>query len=346
MISVNDFLDEKTCVYKGEEYLVRDNGAVLRKTPPSKKPRKLDNVWTFGKLNDRTGYLELASVRIHRIVATAFHGAPPTDEYVVDHIDTNKQNNRPSNLRWLTRLENVVFNPVTRTRIEYCTGVSITEFLKNPAAYRDAFSEPNISWMRRVTEEEAKACLEKFTQWSEQKSKKSLSQSDNRSQLGEWVFRPQTTNPTNRPQIQREGTPPTTSRLPQIRSNITDSLTPNAKQKNWKTPMHFVLCPTTISGNPIDCYAKNLSENAEFATNQYGSSNIVKYVTIENDAILIITTTSSSIKPLALAKITYENEYFLHTSLGSFFTEEGAEKQFVLAQGLEWTGGDSIDDYC
>ena len=112
MIGINDFLEEKACTYKGEEYLVRDNGAVLRKTPPLKKPRKLDNIWTFGKLNDRTGYLELASVRIHRIVATAFHGAPPTEEHVVDHIDTNKQNNRPSNLRWLTRLENVVFNPV------------------------------------------------------------------------------------------------------------------------------------------------------------------------------------------------------------------------------------------
>ena len=346
MIGINDFLEEKACTYKGEEYLVRDNGAVLRKTPPLKKPRKLDNIWTFGKLNDRTGYLELASVRIHRIVATAFHGAPPTEEHVVDHIDTNKQNNRPSNLRWLTRLENVVFNPVTRTRIEYCTGVSITEFLKDPAAYRDAFSEPNISWMRRVTEEEAKACLEKFTQWSEQKNKTNRSQTDSHSQLGEWVFQPQPTHQKIRPMPQREGEHFASFRSPQIRSNITDSLTPNAKQKNWKTPVQFVLCPTIISGNPIDCYAKNLSANAEFATNQYGSSNIVKYATIGNDAIIIITTTSSSIKPLALAKITYENEYFLHTSLGSFFTEEGAEKQFVLAQGLEWTGGDSIDDYC
>ena len=37
---------------------------------------------------------------------------------------------------------------------------------------------------------------------------------------------------------------------------------------------------------------------------------------------------------------------YLHTSMGSFFTEEGAEKQFTLAQGLEWTGGDTFDDYC
>jgi len=33
---------------------------------------------------------------------TAFHGAPPTNDHFVDHIDTNKQNNRPANLRWVT----------------------------------------------------------------------------------------------------------------------------------------------------------------------------------------------------------------------------------------------------
>ena len=36
---------------------------------------------------------------------------------------------------------------------------------------------------------------------------------------------------------------------------------------------------------------------------------------------------------------------FIHTG-HTFFTKEGAEKQFTLAQGLEWTGEDSIDDYC
>ena len=50
-------------------------------------------------------------------MATAFHGEPPTKEHVVDHIDTNKQNNRPENLRWVTRLENILLNPITAKRI-------------------------------------------------------------------------------------------------------------------------------------------------------------------------------------------------------------------------------------
>lgn len=53
-----------------------------------------------------------------------------------------------------------------------------------------------------------------------------------------------------------------------------------------------------------------------------------------------------AIKPWGLAKITFENGKFVHTSLGNFFSQEGAEKQFYLAQGLEWYGEDSIDDYC
>ena len=131
MVDINEFNEEKIYTYENEEYLVRDNGAVLRKTPLGKKTRQFDNKWTFGKV-DKAGYLAIASVRIHRIVAFAFLGDPPTQDHVVDHIDTNRQNNRPNNLRWVTRLENVVKNETTRKRIEYRIGTSIYDFLKNP----------------------------------------------------------------------------------------------------------------------------------------------------------------------------------------------------------------------
>ncbi len=128
MISLDDFEQEAQCLYKDENYSVRDNGTVLRHTPINKRTRPTDNQWTFGKLNIKTGYLEIASVRIHRIVATAFHGEPPTKEHVVDHIDTNKQNNRPDNIRWVTRLENILLNPITAKRIEIVCG-SVEAFL-------------------------------------------------------------------------------------------------------------------------------------------------------------------------------------------------------------------------
>jgi len=86
---------EVNCTYKEERYSVRENGEVLRHTRDGKRSRPTDNKWTFGKPNEQASYMEIASVRVHRIVATAFHGEPPTKEHVVDHIDTNRRNNRP-----------------------------------------------------------------------------------------------------------------------------------------------------------------------------------------------------------------------------------------------------------
>ncbi len=54
----------------------------------------------------------------------------------------------------------------------------------------------------------------------------------------------------------------------------------------------------------------------------------------------------NAVKPFALMKMTYANSLFVHTSLRSFFKKDGAEKEFTLAQGLEWTGGETFDDLC
>lgn len=116
---LNDYREVKECTYKGEQYSVRDNGAVLRHAREGKRIRKDDDTWTFGKPNENTGYMEIGSERVHRIVAFAFLGEPPTPQHIVDHIDTNRRNNRPQNLRWLTKLENALNNPITRKKIEY-----------------------------------------------------------------------------------------------------------------------------------------------------------------------------------------------------------------------------------
>lgn len=109
---MTDFKREVECVYKDEHYSVRDNGAVLRHARKGKRLRKYDNQWTFGKPNNN-GYMLIVSEVVHRIVAYAFLGEPPTAQHIVDHIDTNRQNNRPENLRWLTKLENILNNPIT-----------------------------------------------------------------------------------------------------------------------------------------------------------------------------------------------------------------------------------------
>jgi hypothetical protein len=43
---------------------------------------------------------------VHRLVACAFHGDPPTPSHQAAHNDGNRLNNRASNVRWVTAKEN------------------------------------------------------------------------------------------------------------------------------------------------------------------------------------------------------------------------------------------------
>lgn len=94
--TIDDFTRELTCTYKGETYSVRDNGMVKRHPREAGGKRRLDGLWTFGKTNNQKGYLVIVDVPVHRIVATAFHGTAPTEQHVVDHINTNKQEQQAS----------------------------------------------------------------------------------------------------------------------------------------------------------------------------------------------------------------------------------------------------------
>ena len=92
MVTPDEYFNKvKDCDYKGEHYSVRDNGAIMRH-PKSNRARPKDNLWTFGSPNDK-GYCVFCGEVVHRIVAFAFLGEPENNQLVVDHIDTNRQNN-------------------------------------------------------------------------------------------------------------------------------------------------------------------------------------------------------------------------------------------------------------
>lgn len=256
MVDLNDYIKESKCSYKNERYSVRDNGAVLRHAIEGKKPRPTDDNWTFGKFNNKTGYLEIASVRIHRIVATAFHGEPPTKEHVVDHIDTNKQNNRPENLRWVTRLENILLNPITARRIALVCG-SIEAFLADPSKFRNKFQDPNYDWMCAVKAEEAQISLSRMLSWA--KSNSPLKGGS----LGEWVY--------NREVVEK----------PIVkRPNYIISKTPKAAQRIVFTPEdkpnEYPATPQEFKINPLIAYNENLTEGAVFFRNHNGEYIVVK----------------------------------------------------------------------
>lgn len=321
------FEEERTCEYKGDIYNVRDNGAVYRHSLKNKRLRKLDNQWTFGKPNNY-GYMLIASEVVHRIVATAFHGEQPSESHIVDHIDTNRQNNRPENLRWLTRLENILLNSISLSKIIYKYG-SIDNFLSNPSQPLNGKLEQNFDWMRTVTKEEAENTRLNLLKWAEEGK---LPKGD---ELDEWVF-----SKLNYVEDQDE------KEKEYIKEDtIVQSLTSNAVQINWKTPSEFPNCPESTEGDALFIYKERLIKGAQFSKNQYGESIVESSEINESSKELLVITGTENASSYALAKVYVEENVFVHESLSSFFTLIGAQKQFTLALGNEWDGEDSIDDY-
>ena len=333
MISVDNFEKQINNIkYKNEIYSARDNGAVMRHPKNPEKPRRLDDVWTFGKQNSKTGYMEISAERVHRIVATGFLGEAPTKDHLVDHIDTNRANNSPENLRWVTKLENILLNEATRRRIAYKCG-SVENFLSNPAKYRNELKEPNLAWMCTVSKEEAQNCLNRLKQWAKLDDYKS-----NGGKIDKWIFKPLNENNNS---------------LNHLENNVNfssykegQSLTKNAKQ-DWSTPTKFPCCPEILSETPLKDYYNNLKEGSMFGENRYTQYKILRTAFYES-FILVLTEDQQEnpIKPWCVSKITFDNNYFYHSVIKTCFDYNGAEKFFTVGQGVEWNGSDSIDDYC
>ena len=92
-----------------------------KKSGGYKAPLKIYEVSNLGRvklngeivephLHDR--YLQIGTFRIHRAVAELFVPNPDNKPYV-DHINTDRLDNRAENLRWVTNKENCN-NPLTR----------------------------------------------------------------------------------------------------------------------------------------------------------------------------------------------------------------------------------------
>lgn len=313
---------EITCVYLDDTYTVRDNGTIFRHRRNEARLRPLDEKWTYGRPREQDSYMFIAAIQVHRIVATAFHGIAPSKNHVVDHIDTNRRNNRPENLRWVSKLDNILLNPITRRRVEIAYG-SIANFIKDPSQPLNGILDPNYDWMRAVSKEEAEESKKNMLEWA------SKDLTPKGGILDERVF-------GTHSEIE----------IPEI-EEFTKSLTDNAKQKYWKTPSKFPLCPTSVSKKGLGVYKRNLKEGEVFAINDFGESIVHSaQLSEELDSLFVLCEMPEGVKKWSLAKISIDKQYFIHESLGTFFKLDGAQKQLTLNLGLEWTGGQTFDDLC
>ena len=345
---------EMQCEYKDRQYLVRDNGAICRLPKKGCRPSKMDNVWSFGTKNPDNGYMIFTgNIRVHQVVCTAFHGPEPQPHMVVDHIDTNRCNNRPENLRWLTRLENALNNDATRTKIIYLCG-SVEAFIENPAILRTKALPPDVSWMKTVSKEEAAACKKHIDEWAKRDSKP---QSTSKG-LGDWVFSDEEMAearkwnggqllPDYKPWAQQKAEiEEMNRRIWEEEHALKDSLTPGAKQLDWKTPTEFPLIPQEITDTPLQDYLARLPKGAIYTRNRWGESPVYDAAMAEDGTHLAVVTEISGATNYALSEVYFQDGFFVHKSIRTFFTEEGAQKFFAESLGREWTGGDVLEDYC
>ncbi len=353
MAIIDEYTLERTCTYKGETYKVRDNGAVCRQPRPEGRLRKDDGKWTFGDKNETNGYMYIGQHRVHIIVATAFLGEKDSKVYVVDHIDANRCNNRAENLRWLTRLENALLNEDTCRKITYLCGGDIMRFINNPSCLRDLASDPDVSWMRTVSAEEAKAAWarvqamnakpQNHTLPKEHVENEELKRQEQaeameyyRKQNNDWRF--------TAPKQPIYHTPDPV---------FTKALYPEtALQKDWKTQTEFLCCPTESTETPLQDYYANLALDKIFTKNKYGKYAVLDFVMLNDGKEILVATKScqdngfGGAMSYGLAKIYHSGSQYLHESIRTFYSEDGVRKQFTLLQGKEWNGPDSIDDYC
>ncbi|WP_193174910.1 HNH endonuclease signature motif containing protein [Oricola nitratireducens] len=315
---IDQFDSELEVTYREERYSVRDNGAIFRLNKYRKRARLLDKQWTFGRQTPSTGYMLLAGVPVHRIVCSAFHGAPPSDQHVVDHIDTNRANNRPENLRWVTRLENVLLNPISARRIEFVYG-SIEAFFENPKGVQTYTDFPDVSWMRTVTKDEAQEAKESLLEWAQSGAV------PKGGALGEWLY----------------GKSKYTE--PEPASEEYDSLTPSVVQVHWRVPSEFPACPSRVTEDALVKYASSLEFGHVFVRNDIYQGLVVQH-SLSDNGLVVLSHSPSGVKDWAIAHISTKDALFYHKSEGTFFTLQGALKKFCRLAGDEFD--ESIDDYC
>ena len=396
MITPDEYFNEvRNCDYKGEHYSVRDNGAIMRH-PKSNKTRPKDNIWTFGSPNDK-GYCAFCGEVVHRIVAFAFLGKPENNQLVVDHIDTNRQNNRPENLRWVTKLENALNNPLTLRKIlYYCT---LQEFIENPKILAQRAQDINLSWMGAVTAKEARISFNNLKHLHEIHLIKNNTRTGG---IGNWIYNekfstwiptaiaPLKTNIQSSVEVKYDvyrkpleydscnemedgwGESIDVSKFDEsfwgkaflehhskknekpeiIEEEVTlpkffETSNKLAVQTGWApyTNPEFPCCPTEISEQPLKDYFNNLREGKVFVTANYGESTVYEFV-LCNDKIIVSTKLPPGVKNFALSEVEWNGEVFIHTSIRTFFEVNGVRAAFTRAQGKEWDGPDSIDDYC
>lgn len=119
------------------------------------------------------------------------------------------------------------------------------------------------------------------------------------------------------------------------------SLTKRCVQYGWAAKYYFPCCPAEVAGNPIEAYFHNFKIGTVFAYNDDSPKLIIMdFVKIKNNASILvmceregITCEMEGFRPWLIAKITFENDSFVHYNQGSYFEKDEVDLIFIMECG-------------
>ena len=126
-----------------------------------------------------------------------------------------------------------------------------------------------------------------------------------------------------------------------------DSLTPSAKQRYWRTPTEFPCCPAEVTDDGLQVYKENLKEGVLFSSNSFAKYYVIDkaFIPDKNDLIVLCTNNEGEqvFGAYALCSVKIENGKFVHMSIKRYGSKDIAAHFFNLIIGKEeWTEDDMI----
>lgn len=124
-------------------------------------------------------------------------------------------------------------------------------------------------------------------------------------------------------------------------NQLENSLTKYGMQYGWGAKYYFPLCPNEIRATSIDDYLQNFKVGSIFAYHDDAPKLIiVKFLKIKNNSSILVMCESEGdwceinhFFPWLICEIIFENGFFIHSNLGSYFEKEEADQEFNIKQG-------------
>ena len=116
---------------------------------------------------------------------------------------------------------------------------------------------------------------------------------------------------------------------------------------NMRTSTKFYCCPQQVSDSPLHAYYNNVEIGMLFASNTFAKPFVFdKAMSLDNKTFVVIgKDIYGAVKPWVVYCVTWNGKDYYHKVQGHF-DYQSALKDFTLAQGQEWRGGDTLSNLC